>query len=69
MNAVLTEPGVCRSALWGLVSFGFDFQELGFPDLGMLASIFAREPMGTLLSIVFLLRFSGLSGRFLPFWP
>ena len=43
MNAVLTEPGVCRSALWGLVWFGMDFQELVFPDLGSLDGITAKE--------------------------
>ncbi len=69
MNAVLTEAGVCRSALWGSIWFGMDFQESVFPDLGSLGGITAKESKRKIHFVVSLCYFLGLSGRFLTFWP
>jgi hypothetical protein len=49
-----------------MVWFGFDFQELVFPDFGFLASVFAEEPRSTVRFVVSLGYFSDLSGPFLP---
>ena len=69
MNAVLTEPVYVGLPLWGLVWSGLDFQESVSPNLGSLASFFAKEPKHIVHFVVSLLCFSGLFGRFLQFWP
>tara|TARA_R100000005_G_C4900197_1_gene142738 strand:- start:301 stop:459 length:159 start_codon:yes stop_codon:yes gene_type:complete len=52
-----------------MVWFEMDFQELVFPDLGFLASVFAEESTSTVCFVVSLGYFSDLSGPFLQFWP
>jgi hypothetical protein len=49
-----------------MVWFGFDFQELVFPDFGSFLCVFAKASKRTVRFVVSPVYFSALSGRFLP---
>ena len=69
MNAVLTEPVFVGQHYGDWSSLEWIFRSCVFPDLGPLLCVFDKESKRTVHFVVSLRCFSGLSGRFLQFWP